>query len=464
MTFEEFWELYTSQDLRDLYDEIMAVFSETLPKEVHEEYDVGEVIIEFVGSYETAKKFDEIQVLTRLLKEHNPTLYDEMHLYLNDALVKYYCYTRNTEAIQEVIQEFLTQRLDYDILLLNFYRLVYYQHQELANRIIEDKYEEVQASKNLMQGAEYDLAMVKQFMLLETMTEAVTDKVEEADWQQFKQAAGKFGFEFEEIYRQNVERGVLRPQELIERMQEGFPKQEEKRTEMVSALSMTFSQAMKAHHMSFAISGIIWNHLHDYWESQTAKNWQDFFRISEQKFEAFVSRKGGIIMDYRLDMALILWGSHHVLDFLHDQRLLTEQSYETQQATLTRIKRKFMDGQKYSLWEYDFVHDWTPPQRMAPEDWQSEKEAFAHSFTLVSEYQALKDIDFPDLSALGDSTPSVSNSAPAPVSNTNYLPASVDKIGRNEKVSVRYEDGTVKKDIKYKKVADDLSAGRCELL
>lgn len=461
MTFEEFWELYTSQDLRDLYDEIIAVFSETLSEEVHEEYDVGEVIIEFVGSYETAKKFDEIQALARILKEHNPQVYDEMHFYLNDALVKYYCYTRNTEALQEVIQEFLTQPLDYDVLLLNFYRLVYYQHQELANRIIEDKYEEVQASKNLMQGAEYDLAMVKQFMLLETMTEAVTDRVEEADWQQFKQAAGKYGFEFEEIYRQNVEKGVLRPQALIERMQEGFPKEEEKRTEIVSALSMTFSQAMKAHHMSFAISGIIWNHLHDYWESQTAKNWQDFFRISEQKFEEFVHHKGGIIMDYRLDMALILWGSYYVLDFLHDQGLLTEQSYAAQQATLTRIKRKFMDGQKYSLWDYNFVHDWTPPRRINPEGWQSEKEAFAHSFTLISEYQALKDIDFPDLSVPENSTSSIDAPAPKAI---NYMPASVDKIGRNEKVSVRYEDGTVKKDIKYKKVADDLSAGRCELL
>lgn len=38
------------------------------------------------------------------------------------------------------------------------------------------------------------------------------------------------------------------------------------------------------------------------------------------------------------------------------------------------------------------------------------------------------------------------------------------KIGRNDKVSVKYVDGAVKKDIKYKKVMRDLKAGKCELL
>ncbi len=38
------------------------------------------------------------------------------------------------------------------------------------------------------------------------------------------------------------------------------------------------------------------------------------------------------------------------------------------------------------------------------------------------------------------------------------------KIGRNEKVSVRYTDGKVVKDIKFKKVEYDLSEGKCSLL
>ena len=37
-------------------------------------------------------------------------------------------------------------------------------------------------------------------------------------------------------------------------------------------------------------------------------------------------------------------------------------------------------------------------------------------------------------------------------------------IGRNQKITVQYEDGTTKADIKFKKVEKDLRAGRCELI
>ena len=40
----------------------------------------------------------------------------------------------------------------------------------------------------------------------------------------------------------------------------------------------------------------------------------------------------------------------------------------------------------------------------------------------------------------------------------------VDEIGRNDKVSVRYNDGKELKDVKYKKVEEDLKAGLCVLI
>jgi preprotein translocase subunit SecA len=38
------------------------------------------------------------------------------------------------------------------------------------------------------------------------------------------------------------------------------------------------------------------------------------------------------------------------------------------------------------------------------------------------------------------------------------------KFGRNEKITVRYHDGTVKADVKFKKVEDDLRADKCVLV
>ncbi len=45
----------------------------------------------------------------------------------------------------------------------------------------------------------------------------------------------------------------------------------------------------------------------------------------------------------------------------------------------------------------------------------------------------------------------------------NYLPTGI-KIGRNDKVTVKYVDGRVEKSIKFKKVKDDLLNGLCDLV
>jgi preprotein translocase subunit SecA len=42
------------------------------------------------------------------------------------------------------------------------------------------------------------------------------------------------------------------------------------------------------------------------------------------------------------------------------------------------------------------------------------------------------------------------------------MPVKSEKVaGRNDKVNVQYPDGTVLKDVKFKKVEDDVKAGRC---
>ncbi|MBL7878113.1 MAG: hypothetical protein JNL53_20775, partial [Cyclobacteriaceae bacterium] len=42
------------------------------------------------------------------------------------------------------------------------------------------------------------------------------------------------------------------------------------------------------------------------------------------------------------------------------------------------------------------------------------------------------------------------------------MPVKSEKVaGRNDKVTVQYPDGRVLKDVKFKKVEDDVKAGRC---
>jgi preprotein translocase subunit SecA len=52
--------------------------------------------------------------------------------------------------------------------------------------------------------------------------------------------------------------------------------------------------------------------------------------------------------------------------------------------------------------------------------------------------------------------------APQQRTEEKVMPIKSEKIaGRNDKVTVQYPDGRVMKDVKYKKVEDDIQAGRC---
>jgi len=45
------------------------------------------------------------------------------------------------------------------------------------------------------------------------------------------------------------------------------------------------------------------------------------------------------------------------------------------------------------------------------------------------------------------------------------MPVKSEKVaGRNDRVTVQYQDGSVVKDVKYKKVEDDIKAGKCIVL
>jgi hypothetical protein len=51
-----------------------------------------------------------------------------------------------------------------------------------------------------------------------------------------------------------------------------------------------------------------------------------------------------------------------------------------------------------------------------------------------------------------------------PLQPTFHQASPFDKIGRNDKITVKYKDGTVQADVKFKKVEDDLKSGKCELV
>lgn len=60
MTTEEFGEKYLNENILEIFDETCEFFTDELPQEFIENYDVGEVILETKGHKEEAKNFDNV--------------------------------------------------------------------------------------------------------------------------------------------------------------------------------------------------------------------------------------------------------------------------------------------------------------------------------------------------------------------------------------------------------------------
>ena len=464
MEFEDLWNKYLDEDdMSVLTDETLAVFQQEWPEAEYEneEYDAGELIVDYVGHHEGTRQYDKIQALADALREKHLPLFRKEHVYFSDALINYYCFRRDAEALLPPVQDFIADTADYDLLLMNLKRLVYYNHRELADTIIANKYQEIKQNDNLLGQAEFNLASMKYYMLLEDVADATDETLAASDWEQFRQSTAAYDYDLGDEERETIASGLREEGRAYAAALPGkVPEDEAARGAALMVLQLVFMRAMQAKRTSFPISSAIWGYLLDYWEERESSEWKDYFRLTEKTFKDFLRHQSGVVLDYRFEMALILWGSCYVLDFLHDLGLLDAESYEAQRAAVARIKQGFRRDYRYDLWEYDFVHDWEPPQGIRPEDWQQEREEFAHSIKLDPGDSTIDRNPYFSAPLLWDALPS---SPRVPIIPPKPAPTG-PKIGRNERVSVRYKDGTLQENVKYKKVADDLDAGACELV
>jgi len=221
---------------------------------------------------------------------------------------------------------------------------------------------------------------------------------------------------------------------------------------------------MKENNMSFPVSGSIWNYLYEYWENGKKEvNPQKYFDLKEKEFKGYVRNKSGMILDYRFVSVLILWGSSYVYDYLKLAKLIEAAEYENVKKTIKSLKESLINENSVDLWRYDFVHNWERSKMVSEEEQKTEQEIFKKSLNQKEGISDKNDGFFIESQAeieerLFGFEESMQESQPAPTKRK--LP----KIGRNERVTVKYKDGTIKEQIKFKRVKEDLEKGNCEMI
>lgn len=463
MKFEDFWEIYLNENLVEHYDSVKEVFSKELESYVEEEYDLGEVLTEFIGLYDNAKEFEKIIEFTKILKNKNNKIFKEVFPYFDDFLIDYYCHHNKEEGLAETARDYMEFPLkDYDLLLKSLRKLIYYGYSVLGEKIIEKAYGEVKKSSGLIQGAEYDLALFKNQIELEKGFERY-EKDKRYDWILYKENLGRFDFETSDDYIELLEEGFTKSEEQLgEQFLLEF--KDKKREKGVELLEKGFMKSMRGKNMSFPISGSIWNNMYNYWERKKGQNTSEkYFDLTEKEFKAFVRSKSGFILDYRFESVLILWGSSYVYDYLRSAELIEVDQYERIKNIIKKLKEALIKENRENLWRYDFVHRWSKSQMVSEEEQRAEIEIFEKSYNYKAEVGRIREGFFIESRAstekrLLDFEKQIEERSPTPIKRE------FPKIGRNEKITVKYKDGTVKKQVKYKRVKEDIEKGNCEII
>ena len=378
MTTEDFWNKYINENILEIFDTAYDFFSNELPNEFIENYDVGEVILEIRGHHETAKEFDKVLKFTILLQEKQPELYEEYFQYLDDFLVDYYSFYGKKAEVAKAFSNFIKKPLhDFDKYLISFKKLLFYQDIDMLKKAITSNFNDVVDAENLISGADYDLSISKFYLTLEDFYEknnALFNKDE------FSAILNKYGFEFDEDFLLTIEQGLFKPINISDKIEHHFIQDREKH---LAVFQGYFLRYMKGKNFNFPLSGRLWDKMVIFWDADNDKKKlkpNSYFRVQENKFENYLSRLSEqMFLDNESEMIAVLWGSVYVFDFLKSIEIISQETHTDCINTTKLLKGKVIGKFTVNLWNSDFVHNWQKPDAISEIEFMEEAKIFRKS-------------------------------------------------------------------------------------
>ena len=452
--FDIFWEKCWEGEFTENSAFIIEGMSQELSEEVREEYDIGTLVTEFTGHYVNKRKFKEIAEFQKVLRKYHPDEYDDTGSYTHKALVKYYCFKDDRLKIEEQIEDILSMKYDYDLVFASIQQMFANEYIDQVDKFIEREFEAVKTSPELIGGSETDFAVYKMYIELEKAYKAKSANGT-IDWEGLNLKLKKYGLIFDPEFWEYCEIGF--GDNANEKIRTLLLEFSDDRGLVMGAIKTRFLVKMLDVECPFLVSGILFDKLYDYFiKGENRGNWAEYFKLKRREFISYVRRLSGFFGFSRVEEFLVVWGSDYFLDLLKELDVLDSDSYDLEKAFTKKLKQEYINQNEYDLWEYNFVHRWKPAEGISDEFWEKERLIFVESFDLekdYSNYERKKSV-FADDDELKN----------RPIVNKRIPISRGAKIGRNEKVSVKYSDGRIVNDVKYKKVEKDLENGKCELI
>lgn len=401
MTTEEFWTKYTEEDILEIFNLTCNFFTNELPQEFIDDYDVGEVILETKARQETAKNFDNVIKFTDIIQNRQHQLYKEYFQYFDDFLIDYYCFKKDSLNVSKAFALFMETPLhDYSKYLLGFKKILFYQQSDLIEQAISKNFDEVNTSDDLMENADYDLAICMFYLQLQKVYEKNNNALNRIE---FSSKLSDYNFEFDDNILSSLETGVLKPLIAVDELKALFKKD---RKSTITIIHGYFLRDMYKRGFAFYLSGKIWDKMLGYWEENNSskKTLETYFNIQTELFEKYLRGfSSNMFLDNKSEVIATLWGSVYIFDFFYKYNIISEKYFFAFIATTRELKGKVIGKYTHDLWNSNFVHSWEKPDCISETEFIEENKIFQKSISFKHQkFSKLRSSISEELSKIGE--------------------------------------------------------------
>lgn len=410
------------------YDLVIGTLKAPLAESFVEDLDLGAVLVEMLGAFESEKDFDKILNLAEVCSSFQPILYKKEHFYFDEFLINWHLFHQDTEKLTGPLDRFKENPVKgIESMIRALKSLLFYGYTDIVVSLAEKTSGPVEESPELVSGAGYELDAVRYNKYLEQYYKQYLD-THEFNCKQFAQEINDISFEFSSHTMDLIEKSIIggQDQEVAEVLRQDFSKNRHGCTVYVGGCFQKYMY--HKNRMSFTCSGILWHGMVNYWnecaESKTA-DFIAYFSLDSDSFDKYlVGVMGGFIPLNTADAVAILWGAYYVYDFLMSAGIIKEHIHAEFIRSIYLLKARMVRVVTNDLWKFNFVHRWGLPEGVTEEACCAEEEIFVKS--LHSKSKNFKEF-FPTIKDALDKIPELS----LPLLQQSAPAQKQPKVGRN---------------------------------
>jgi len=384
---EYWWQRLAALPLAERYETVLRTLKEELTPEFLAEVDLIEALLSLKSELLRDGYVAEAVHLARHARAHLPgEIYAKEYEYFDGILVDWALFNRDPRAVEESLSNYLAnpvRGIDSMIPLLN--KLCYYGWTEQAVLLSQETFDPVNDSPDLIGGAAWELAHCLYFARLGWIDEQHRQGAV-IDWGSLAGEMDRYGIEIDQELLERLRIGLTGGPLDGARIAETFGR---RRDQELTHLAFGFLHYMHdGKNMNFPCGELIWRLVLDFLLDRKlpAKGVlpDAFFRLTRKELEPHLAQMiGGFLSRRQADAVAMLWGIPYIYDFLLDSQVISGTVHDEAGKIVAKLKTEFIKEDARRLWEYDFVHRWTPPASISQSGFDEEAKVFQRSCTAV---------------------------------------------------------------------------------